>query len=108
VQIWWTGLKYAIDSKTDITFAWYHQLQNDFRVPTACSPTAGFRSSCAGTLNEESLYLDHHFTKRFDGFAGIAYSYVSGGLAIAIPHGPGVPYNYDNNVAPTIGGRFIF
>jgi predicted porin len=108
VQIWWTGLKYALDSKTDIAFAWYHQLQNDFRVPTACSPEAGFRSSCAGALNEESLYVDHHFTKRFDGFAGIAYSYVSGGLAIAIPHGPGVPYNYDNNLAPTVGGRFTF
>ena len=34
---------------------------------------------------------DHHFTKRFDGFVGIAYSWVSGGLASAIPHGPGVP-----------------
>jgi hypothetical protein len=33
---------------------------------------------------------------------------VSGGLAIAIPHGPGVPYNYDNNVAPTVGVRFAF
>jgi predicted porin len=108
VQIWWTGLKYAVDSKTDITFSWYHQLQNDFRVPTTCSPAAGFRSSCAGALNEESLYVDHHFTKRFDGFAGIAYSYVSGGLAIAIPHGPGVPYNYNNNLAPTVGGRFTF
>jgi len=108
VQIWWTGLKYAIDSKTDITLSWYHQLQNDFRVPTTCSPEAGFRSSCAGTLNEESLYVDHHFTKRFDAYAGIAYSYVSGGLAIAIPHGPGVPYKYDNNLAPTVGGRFTF
>ena len=39
VQIWWTGGKYAIDKKTDITAAWYHQLQNDFRVPTACTPS---------------------------------------------------------------------
>jgi predicted porin len=101
VQIWWTGVKYAYDSKTDITLSWYHQMQNDFRVPSTCSPEAGFRSSCAGTLNEVSLYADHHFTKRFDAFAGVAYSYVSGGLAIAIPHGPGVPYNYDNNLAPT-------
>jgi predicted porin len=108
VQIWWTGVKYALDSKTDITASWYHQLQNDFRVPTTCSPQAGFRASCAGTLNEWSLYTDHHFTKRFDGFAGIAYSYVSGGLAIAIPHGPGVPYKYDSNFAPTVGGRFTF
>jgi predicted porin len=108
VQIWWMGVKYAVDSKTDVTLSWYHQLQNDFRVPSTCSPEAGFRSSCAGTLNEWSLYVDHHFTKRFDGFAGIAYSYVSGGLAIAIPHGPGVPYDYDNNLAPVIGGRFAF
>ena len=108
VQVWWTGVKYAFDSKTDITVSYYHQEQNDFRVPPACSPTAGFRASCSGTLNEVSLYADHHFTKRFDAYAGIAYSNVSGGLAIAIPHGPGVPYYYDNNVAPTIGGRFTF
>jgi len=108
VQIWWTGVKYAFRDKTDFTAAWYHQAQNDFRLPSTCSPAAGFRSSCAGALNEESFYIDHHFTKRFDGFAGIAYSYVSGGLAIAIPHGPGVPYVYTNNAAPTIGGRFAF
>jgi predicted porin len=107
VNIWWTGVKYAIDSKTDITFSWYQQRQNDFRVPPTCTP-ASFRASCAGTLNEGSLYADHHFTKRFDGYVGLAYSWVSGGLAIAIPHGPGVPYNYNNNCAPTIGGRFTF
>ena len=108
VQIWWTGVKYTYRSKTDITLSWYHQQQNDFRVPSTCSATAGFRSSCAGDLDEVSLYADHHFTKRFDAFAGIAYSDVSGGLAIAIPHGPGVPYNYDSNLAPTVGGRFTF
>jgi predicted porin len=108
VQIWWTGVKYAYDSKTDITFAWYGQLQNTFRVPPACSTAAGFRSSCAGSLDEGSLYVDHHFTPRFDGFAGLAYSFVTGGLSIAIPHGPGVPYLHNSNYAPTIGGRFVF
>ena len=107
VQIWWTGAKYAVDSKTDITLAWYQQRQNDFRSPPTCTPTS-FRSSCAGTLNEGSLYADHHFTKRFDGFVGLAYSYVTGGLAIAIPHGPGVPYLHNSNFAPTVGGRFAF
>jgi len=108
VNIWWAGGKYTYRSKTDITFSWYQQRQNDFRSPPTCSASAGFRSACAGTLNEGSFYVDHHFTKRFDGFAGVAYSWVSGGLAIAIPHGPGVPYNYNNNCAPTIGGRFVF
>jgi predicted porin len=108
VQIPWTGVKYAFDSKTDITLSWYHQWQNDFRIPSTCSPAAGFRSSCEGTLNELSLYTDHHFTRRFDGFAGIAYSYVSGGLDIAIPHGPGVPYLHPSNLAPVVGARFTF
>jgi len=107
VNIWWTGAKYTYRSKTDFTFAWYQQRQNTFRVPPTCVP-GNFRASCAGTLNEGSFYIDHHFTKRFDGFAGIAYSWVTGGLAIAIPHGPGVPYLSDNNCAPTIGGRFSF
>ncbi len=108
VQIWWTGVKYTYRTKTDFTFAWYQQRQNTFRIPPTCSPAAGFRASCAGSLNEVSLYTDHHFTKRFDGFIGVAYSSVSGGLAIAIPHGPGVPYYHDNNFAPTVGGRFSF
>jgi predicted porin len=108
VNIWWTGVKYTYGTKTDFTFAWYQQRQNDFRLPPECSASAGFRASCAGTLNEGSLYADHHFTKRFDGYAGIAYSWVTGGLAIAIPHGPGVPYFSNNNFAPTIGGRFSF
>jgi predicted porin len=108
VNIWWTGVKYTYRSKTDFTFSWYQQRQNDFRLPPTCSVADGFRASCAGTLNEGSLYVDHQFTKRFDGFAGIAYSWVSGGLAIAIPHGPGVPYNSNNNCAPTVGGRFAF
>jgi predicted porin len=108
LQIWWTGLKYSYDSKTDITFSLYQQIQNDFRVPSTCTTAAGFRSACAGTLNEGSIYVDHRFTKRFDGFAGLAYSFVTGGLAIAIPHGPGVPYNFNSNFAPTVGGRFTF
>jgi predicted porin len=108
VQIWWTGVKYAYTDKTDITFAWYGQVQNDFRVPSTCSTAAGFRSSCAGDLDEGSLYLDHHFTPRLDGFAGLAYSFVTGGLSIAIPHGPGVPYLHNSNYAPTVGVRFAF
>jgi predicted porin len=109
VQIWWMGIKYTYRAKTDVTLSWYEQRQNDFRRnPTVCSVANGFRSSCAGTLDEGSLYIDHRFTRRFDGFAGLADSFVSGGLAIAIPHGPGVPYLHNNNWAPTIGGRFTF
>jgi len=108
VQVFWTGVKYALDAKTDVTLSYYHEGQNDFRVPATCSTAAGFRSSCAGALDEVSLYADYHFTRRFDVYSGVAYSDVTGGLAIAIPHGPGVPYFYDSNLAPTVGGRFAF
>ena len=107
VQIWWTGVKYTYHTKTDFTFAWYQQRQNTFRRPPTCVP-GNFRSSCAGTLDEVSLSADHHLTKRVDAFAGVAYSWVSGGLAIAIPHGPGVPYFHNNNFAPVIVTRFVF
>ena len=110
VNIWWTGAKYTYRSKTDFP----HLL--------LVSTAAERLSSSADLLTHSRipqflrghpkrrvvLYADHHFTKRFDAFAGIAYSYVSGGLAIAIPHKPGVPYNYNNNCAPTVGGRFTF
>jgi len=108
VQVFWTGVKYAYDSKTEMTLSYYEEIQNDFRVPSTCGGAAGFRSSCAGTLEEVSFYVDYHFTKRFDAYAGVAYSQVSGGLSIAIPHGPGVPYYYNNNIAPVVGGRFTF
>ncbi len=117
VQIFWTGARYAYDAKTDITLSYYHQLQNTFYMATSFGggcPVANYRSSCSGTLDEVSLYADHHFTKRFDVYAGFAYSQVTNGLSVAIPHGShlpsgnGVPYYYDNNWAPTIGARYTF
>jgi predicted porin len=108
VRVGWTGVKYSYSSQGDVTLSFYREWQNDFRLPPECSASAGFRSSCAGNLNEVSLYTDYHFTKRFDVYAGIAYSSVHGGLDIAIPHGPGVPYYYSTNLAPAVGGRFAF
>jgi predicted porin len=108
VQIMWTGVKYAFNSQLDMTLSYYHEIQSNFRLPSTCSVDAGFRTSCAGTLNEVSFYTDYYLTKRFDVYAGIAYSDVTGGLAIAVPHAPGVPYLHNNNVAPTIGARYTF
>ena len=108
VQVFWTGVKYAYNIKTNITLSYYREWQNDFRMPSTCSEADGFRSSCAGTLDEVSLYGDYHVTPRFDLYAGITYSDVTGGLSIAIPHKPGVPYYANNNYAPTFDGRFTF
>jgi predicted porin len=57
-------------------------------------------SACSGTLDAVSGFVDYHFTKRFDVYAGIMYSVVGGGLASSY-------YNV-NNVAPSVGARFTF
>jgi predicted porin len=107
VDVFWTGVKYTYAKKTDFTLSYYHEYQYDFRVPQTCTPSS-MRASCAGALDEVSFYADHHFTRHFDAFAGIAWSGVTGGLAIAIPHGPGVPYIHNSNTAPTLGARYAF
>jgi len=43
-------------------------------APPTCSSAAVSAVRAAGTLDEVSLYADYHFTKHFDGYAGIAYS----------------------------------
>jgi predicted porin len=40
VQVFWTGVKYAFNVKTDITLSYYREIQNDFRVPSTCSAAA--------------------------------------------------------------------
>ena len=107
VAVFWTGVKYTYAKKTDFTVSYYHEYQYDFRIPQTCTPSS-MRASCAGALDEVSFYADHRFNRRFDTFAGITYSAVTGGLAIAIPHGPGVPYYHNNNTAPVVGARYAF
>ncbi len=109
VQIWWTGVKYTYRAPKP-TSLWpginSGRTTSVFRQPARPQPVSAVPARAPSTRCR--LYVDHHFTKRFDGYAGIAYSYVDGGLAIAIPHGPGVPYIHHSNFAPTIGVRFAF
>jgi predicted porin len=57
-------------------------------------------STCSGQLNVVSGYVDYHFNKRFDVYAGLMYSVVTGGLASG--------YINPNNWSPSIGARFTF
>jgi predicted porin len=56
--------------------------------------------TCSGSLNAVSGVIDYHFTKRFDAYAGMMYSAVSGGLAAG--------YFNAVNFAPTAGVRYTF
>jgi hypothetical protein len=105
----WTGVKYAYDPKTDIVLAYYHVNQNQYgSVAQITSTTSGCNMAqqnarapqCHGTLDAGSLFVDYHFTKRFDVYGGIEISNVGGGLASG--------YNYYTNFAPSAGARFTF
>ncbi len=58
VNIWWTGVKYTYRSKTDFTFAWYQQRQNDFRVPPTCyAPAVSAPRARAPSTRGRSMWI---------------------------------------------------
>ncbi|MEP6485631.1 MAG: porin [Rudaea sp.] len=97
LQVSWIGLRYLITPNLDITGAAYHYDQNAYGA-TKCSTNAA--SNCSGDENVFSVRLDYRFSKRFDAYAGAAYSKVRGGLSSG--------FLYTSNVDPTIGIRFQF
>ncbi len=78
LQIWWAGLKYSFTKDFDITGAWYGYDQNAFGL-VKCDTTKA--SNCSGNEDVWSLRMDYRFNKRFDVYAGAAWSKVSDGLA---------------------------
>jgi predicted porin len=97
LQVYWVGARYAFTPKFDLTGAWYHEDQNSFKG-NGCSDNSA--SSCSGTENVYSVMGDYKFTKRFDGYAGVAFSKVSNGLASGFLH--------TSTADPMVGFRFRF
>ncbi len=123
LQTEWVGVKYAFNSQTDFTLAYYNINQNNFggiaNTPAVCAAPQSMNGfykgklyqtaitgaaprpgSCAGGENIISGYVDYHFTKRFDAYAGMMWSEYDGGLAA------GSIYNM--NFAPSAGVRYTF
>ena len=93
----WIGAKYLITKDFDITGAYYHYNQDAYGA-TKCSTNAA--GNCSGSEDVFSVRLDYRFNKRFDVYAGVAYSKVSDGLANGFLN----TSEYD----PMIGFRFQF
>jgi predicted porin len=120
LQTFWTGLRYAYNSKTEIIAAYYLVNQNQWgnaaQDATCSAPIEKAKAAqCAGDLNAGSLYVDYHFTKRFDVYGGMEVSTVNGGFAGgSLPAGAktitgaNLGYNYYTNWAPVVGARFTF
>jgi predicted porin len=101
LQVYWAGVKFAVNSSFDLTAAYYGYSQNAYGsgANAGCSTTKS--GTCSGTESAVSFSADYRFTKRFDVYAGIMWTQVNNGLA----------NGYDlntSNVDPTIGLRWRF
>ena len=100
VQVYWTGVRYSVIPKLDLTAAYYgyHQSAYGTGKQAGCSTIA--HSTCSGGLDAFSFDADYRFNKRFDAYLGAMYSGVHAGAASG--------YLTTNNINPTIGARYKF
>src|SRR5215831_9803243 len=101
VQVYWTGLRYTVVPKLELTVAYYgvHQSAYGSGDQAGCSTSA--HSVCSGRLEAFSFAADYRFNVHFDAYVGAMYSGVHDGLA------NGYPYS-TTNINPTIGVRYKF
>jgi predicted porin len=105
LQVFWTGVKYAVRSDVDLTVAYYHEEQNSFEGGTAATAnlahcTNNSLAQCSGQLDAVSFVADYRFAKRFDTYFGIMWSQVSNGLSNG--------FLQRSSIDPTVGLRFQF
>jgi predicted porin len=101
LQVYWAGVKFAVNANFDLTAAYYGYSQNAYGTGknAGCSTIAS--GTCSGTESAASFSADYRFTKRFDVYAGLMWTQVKNGLA------SGYDLN-TSNVDPTIGLRWRF
>jgi predicted porin len=100
-QVYWTGVRYAVIPKLELTAAYYgvHQAAYGSGAQAGCTTNA--HSVCSGSIEAFSFDADYRFNVHFDAYVGAMYSAVHDGLA------NGYPYN-TTNINPTIGVRYKF
>jgi predicted porin len=96
-QIFWTGGTYHATKKLKLSLAYYHEWQNSYKGNGCSNSSFG---SCSGDLDAVSLVADYQFWKYLDGYTGVMYSKVAGGLQSG--------YLHNNTIDPTIGLRLKF
>lgn len=97
LQYSWAGARYSATPKLDLTAAYYQYNQKSNAANGCSNASAG---TCAGQLRDASIVADYHWTKRFDGYAGVNYSVAQNGLASG--------FLFTNDWSPMIGIRFNF
>ena len=100
-QVYWTGIRYAVDPKLELTAAYYGVHQDAYGGGTQAGCSTAAHSVCSGSLEAFSFDADYRFNVHFDAYIGAMYSGVHDGLANGYPV-------YTTNINPTIGVRYRF
>ena len=99
-QVYWTGLRYTVIPRLELTAAWYGVHQNAYGSGKQAGCTTDAHSTCSGSLEAFSVDADYRFNVHFDAYIGAMYSAVHDGMASG--------YTYTTNINPTIGVRYKF
>ena len=100
VQVYWTGLRYAVIPKLELTAAYYGVHQNAYGSGTQVGCSSDAHSTCSGGLEAFSVDADYRFNLHFDAYVGAMYSGVHDSMASG--------YLSTTNINPTIGVRYKF
>jgi predicted porin len=101
LQMWWAGVRYSVLPELDLVAAYYGGHQGAYGTGKLAGCDTRASATCRGSLEALSTQADYHFTRRFDGYAGVLYSGVQNGLANG--------YTFQTtNINTTIGLRFKF
>jgi predicted porin len=99
-QIYWAGVKYVFAPRFEATAAYYGIKQNSYATGANAGCSTNKAGNCSGSENVYSVAGVLHMSKRFDGYLGVMYSQVSGGLSNGFLN--------TSTVVPTLGVRFKF
>jgi len=101
VQVYWTGVRYRVIPKLELTAAYYGVHQNAYGSGDQAGCSTSAHSVCSGSLEAFSFNADYRFNVHFDAYVGAMYSGVHDGLANGYPYAT-------TNINPTIGVRYKF
>jgi predicted porin len=99
-QVYWTGVRYTVVPRLELTAAWYGVHQNAYGSGKLAGCSTNASSLCSGNLEAISFAADYRFNAHFDAYLGAMYSAVHDGMASG--------YLETTNINPTIGIRYKF
>ena len=100
VQVYWSGVRYAVTPNLELTAAYYGYHQSAYGTGKQAGCASAAHGVCSGGLEAFSFDADYHFNKHFDAYAGAMYSGVHDGAASG--------YIDSTNINPTLGVRYKF